>query len=1171
MVNPVRFTHFELRPIERLLLAQGQPVALGSRAFDVLRVLVDKAGELVRKDELMDQVWPGLVVEENNLQVQISALRRALGVKAIATIPGQGYRFALPVAPAPLAGDGPTAGLAPAPAPRPAPAGVPQRRSVTLVQARFEGLQRLLAQAGPEALDDALGQLQPALQAIVDNRGGLLSRLDMMGLEALFGLPSAHEDDVLQAAEAGLELVAEVQRQGRGLGAALGLRVGIAHGSVVASPVAVPAGWRLAGALPPLAAALAAAVPRHEVAVCEDTRRLLAPYFQLQPLWAAPSGEVGLAEAGAQPPAPARPAWRLGVRTGADSRIDAAMARGFTPLVGRADELDMLRGWLDEAVRGSGHAVNVVADAGFGKSRLMHEFRQRIGPQEAAVLTTRCSPQGRLGAFLPFIQLLREGLALAAVPATEREAHAVQRLLALDPGLQPWLPHLLHLLSIPSDAHALPATLEGDARRHALAQALVASITVSAAGTPLVLVFDDWHWADEASGEVLEQLVEVVASHRILIVVTARPQTALAWSRHVHCSQLGLRPITREQTALVVRSMCEASHVPSEIVDAIHDRAEGNPFFVEELCRTLLDLGHLQLTADGALLARRPLATVDLPSTIEAVIRARLDLLPADVQSIARLAAVIGREFSRGELQALWSEPGQVPPALQALTTAALVQPTRLVPEPTYRFRHALSQVVAYDSLLQRQRRELHEQVGRLQEQRQADRLDDALELLAYHFGLGISQDKAVDYALRAGAKAARQAAHAVAARHFQAAVERLEAAADDASRDDAAAARLLEAHVALGHSLTLLHGYADPRLVRSCERARLLSRRGGPLEARFAASWMLWRHYYNRALLHEAEAMADQLLAMAREAGGPHHLLAAHTARGIVMHLQGRSCEAAPVLQDAWSLHDPATEGRLALEYGASPAVMAGSFLGTALNVLGDANGAERALRHAQALAATLAHPGSQALAGFYLSGCLLLNGYGAQAQAEAQAVAELARRHEFAHWLALARMNIALAQLPDPALAAQAQADYRAATEAVMAAGVDLLRMPYHVVLARLALQARQNEAGQQHLRAAEAAMVEGGGRLFEPVLLSTRALALLGSDPAAALQTFGQAMALATRRQAGLQQLDIALDLVQALRRAGRPEAARPLLGPALDTLRRAAPTPLVTRLQQLVEGS
>jgi len=1167
MVNPVRFSHFELRPVERVLLAQGQPVVLGSRAFDLLRVLVDKAGELVRKDELMDQVWPGLVVEENNLQVQISALRRALGVKAIATIPGQGYRFALPIETAQPAGALSEAGTVPT-AHRPTPVGVPQRRSVTLLVAAFEGLQRLLAQSGPEALDEALGLLQPRLQAIVENRGGLLSRLDMMGLEALFGLPTAHEDDVLQAAEAALELAAQVQRDGQPTGVSLGLRVGLAHGNVVASPT--PTGWRIAGTLPPLATMLAAAVARHEVAVCEDTRRLLSPYFQLQPLWAA-GPEAPDASASAAPPHPARLAWRLGARTGADSRIEAAQARGFTPLVGRGSELEALRGWLDEALQGSGHAVNVVADAGFGKSRLMHEFRQRIGPQEATVLTSRCSPQGRLGAFLPFVQLLREALALARVPPAEREAQAVQRLLAIDARLQPWLPQLLHLLSIPSEAHPLPATLEGDARRHALAQALVACITVSAAATPLVLAFDDWHWADEASGEVLEQLVEVVASHRILIVVTARPQTALAWSRHVHCSQLGLRPLNRAQTALVVRSMCQAASVPEAIADAIHARTEGNPFFAEELCRTLMDLGHLHLAADGALAARRPLAAVELPSTIEAVIQARLDLLPADAQGIVRLAAVIGREFSRSELQALWPAPDQVPAALQLLATAALVQPTRLVPEPAYRFRHALSQVVAYDGLLQRQRRELHEQVARLLEQRHADRLEDALELLAYHYGLGLSQDKAVSYAMQAGAKAARQAAHAVAARHFEAAIDRLEAEGDDASRDEAAAGRLLQAHVALGHSLTVLHGYAEPRLVHTCERARALIRQGGPVAPRFAASWMLWRHYYNRALLHEAEAMADQLLGMAREADEPARLLAAHTARGIVLYLQGRCVESAQALQAALALHDAATEGALALQYGASPAVMAGSILGCALNVMGDFERAEQALRRAQSLAGELAHPGSQAFAGFYLSGFMLLNGLAAPAMAEAQAVADIARRHEFAHWLALSRMNIALAQLPNPALAAQALADFRAAGEAVMAAGVELVAVSHHLVLARVSLQAARHEAAQAHLQAAEAAMCQGGMRVFEPLLLSLRAQLLLPTDRAAAWRTFSQALALAEERRAGLQQVDIALELARAWRSAGTPGEAVPLPTAVLATLQRAAPTPFVTRLRQLVEGS
>lgn len=1162
MLNPVRFTHFELRPVERLLLAQGQPVALGSRAFDVLRVLVDQAGELVRKDELMDQVWPGLVVEDNNLQVQISALRRALGVKAIATIPGQGYRFALPVHPvSPPAAD-PLPGAMPAA--RQAPPGVAQRRSVTLVAGRFEGLHRVLHRDGPEALDDLLGTLQPALLAIVDNRGGLLARLDMMGFECLFGLPAAHEDDVLQAAEAALELAAEVQAHGLRAAAPLGARIGIAHGSVVATPVAAPAGWRIAGTLPPLAHALAAAVSRHEVAVCGQTQQLLSSWFSCHRLVADAPDDAEPTSAG-----PTTPAWRLGQRTGTESRIDAAMARGFTPLVGRADELDALRGWLDEARHGGGgHAVHIVADAGFGKSRLVHEFRSRIEPDEATVLAARCSPQGRLGAFLPFIQLLRGVLGLAALPPDELHDQAVQRLLAIDPGLQPWLPQLLHLLSIASPVHALPATLEGDARRHALGQSLVAAITVAAQAAPLVLLFDDWHWADEASAEVLEQLVEVVASHRILLVVTARPQALLGWSRHVHCSQLGLRPLQRGQTAAVVRSVCQATVVPEDIAAPLHERSEGNPFFVEELCRALLQRGTLHLLPDGTLAARGPLQAVSLPSTIEAVIQARLDALPAPVQAVARLAAVVGRDFTLGELQALVPDAAQVGPALSALVAAALVQPTRVVPEPAYRFRHALSQVVAYDSLLQRQRRELHDRVGRLLELRLADRPDEQVELLAYHFVNGQDREKAIGYSLRAGAKAARQATHAVAARHLQAAIDLMEQGADAV---DDTTGRLLDAHVALGHSLTLLHGYAEPLLVHTCERARALSQQGGPVASRFAAGWMLWRYYYNRASMSEAEAMAEQLLAVARHTGEGHRLLAAHTALGIVLHFRGRHAPARDALQAALLLHEPAAEATLAQAYGASPAVMAGSFLGQALNALGAAEAAEQACLSAQRQAAALAHPGSMAFATFYLSTFYLMHGDGPRALVQAQALAELARRHEFGHWLALSQVNSALVMLADPAQAAAALARFRGATEAVMAAGVNLLRIPYHLVLLRASLQAGRADVAQAHWQAAHDALQQGGVHLFEPQLESARAMLLLATGAEGALEGFAHALALARGRQAQLLQLNIALEMAQALRQAGRLHDAPRLLAPMLDTLRQAPPTPLLQRVRQLVPAS
>ncbi|WP_198156989.1 AAA family ATPase [Aquincola tertiaricarbonis] len=1166
MLNPVRFSHFELRPVERLLLAQGQPLSLGSRAFDVLCLLVERAGELVRKDELMDQVWPGLVVEDNNLQVQISALRRALGVKAIATIPGQGYRFALPVQPAPPAVD-------PAPMPlRQAPAGVAQRRSVTLVAGRFEGLHRLLRRDGPEALDELLGALQQALLAIADNRGGLLSRLDMQGFECLFGLPAAQEDDVLQAAEAALELAAEVQARGRQAAVPLGARIGIAHGSVVATPVAAPAGWRLAGTLPPLAHALAAAVPRHEVAVCEQTQQRLAPWFNLHPLVPDPleAAEPHAPFATEPSPAePATPAWRLGQRTGTDSRIDAAMLRGFTPLVGRADELDALRGWLDEARHGGGgHAVHIVADAGFGKSRLVHEFRSRIEPHEATVLAARCSPQGRLGAFLPFIQLLRSVLRLADVPPDALHDQAVQRLLAIDAGLEPWLPQLLHLLSIASPVHALPSTLEGHARRHALGQSLVAAITVAAQSAPLVLLFDDWHWADEASAEVMEQLVEVVASQRILLVVTARPQAVLGWSRHVHCSQLGLRPLQRGQTAAVVRSVCQASAVPEDITAVLHERSEGNPFFVEELCRALLQQGVLQRRADGTLAARGPLQAVSLPSTIEAVIQARLDALPPEVQAVARQAAVIGRDFTLGELQALVPDAAQVAPALSALVTAALVQPTRVVPEPGYRFRHALSQVVAYDSLLQRQRRDLHDRVGRLLEARQAGRLDEQLELLAYHFVNGHDREKAIVYSLRAGAKAARQATHAVAARHLQAAIDLMEQGAD--AIDDTTG-RLLDAHVALGHSLTLLHGYAEPLLVHTCERARALSQQGGPMASRFAASWMLWRYYYNRALMAEAEAMADQLLAMARHSGERHRLLAAHTALGIVLHFRGRHAPARDALLAALQLQEPEAEAALAQAYGASPSVMAGSFLGQALNALGEAEAAEQACLSAQRQATEMAHPGSMAFATFYLSTFYLMHGDGPRAQLQAQVLEELARRHAFGHWLSLSQVNGAMVMLTDPAQAAAALARFRSAAEAVMAAGVNLLRIPYHLVLLRASLQAGRPDVAQAHWQAAHDALQHGGVHLFEPQLESARATLLLATGAEGAMEGFAQALALARGRQAQLLQLNIALEMAQALRQAGRLHDAPRLLGPVLDSLRQAPPTPLLQRVRQLVAAS
>ncbi|HJV68435.1 ATP-binding protein, partial [Ideonella sp.] len=681
----VRFAQFELRPAQRLLLVGGEPVDIGSRAFDLLLAFIERPGELLRKAELMERVWPRVVVEENNLQVQVSTLRRVLGSRAIVTIPGHGYRFTLPLS----ADDGSSAGAGATVAPPSAvaPGGLALlggRRSVVLLKLGFANAVTPSTPIADEDWHEFLGAFEGCAKEVLARHGGLLTECDMLGVTALFGLPAAGENDLTQAVEAGLEMITGVRaRRWAGLPPGLALRGGLAHASVIAAPGAAPGTWRLSGSLSVTALALCDAAQAHELLVSQETRRQIVPYFDTAPH--APVEHSVLPHA--------LEAHGVLGRSGIVTRIEAARWRGFTPLVGRAEELRVLTMAFNDMLAGKGRAISLVAEAGVGKSRLVAEFGRRLPPEQARVLHARCQPQLQMSAYAPFVDLLRTLLQLKNPAPEWLEADLSQSLQAIDPALKGWTPVVRKLLSAGPMASDAADGLNADVSRRQLSEAVVALISAAARIEPLVLVLDDWHWSDQASDDVLKMLVAMGAHLRVLLIVTARPQAQLAWPTSAHCEQLLLRPLAPAQSADMVRGIFGAQSIATSIASAIHERTEGNPFFIEEICRALLDQGTLTLS-DGLLHSKRTIEGIALPHSIEALIRALLDQLPEAAQDLAKLASVLGRDFSRDDLEALSVHAGASGELLARLVDAALIEPTQLVPGPRYRFRHALVQFV---------------------------------------------------------------------------------------------------------------------------------------------------------------------------------------------------------------------------------------------------------------------------------------------------------------------------------------------------------------------------------------------------------------------------------------------------------------------------------------------
>ena len=615
-----------------------------------------------------------------------------------------------------------------------------EQRQVTILAAAVADRDRLAAALGAPAWADVLARLRIAAEDVVRRQGGLINRFHDGTLEALFGVPATHEDDPVRAARAALEL----HRRVAAPDGVVRLRSGIHTGSAAVLPARDGAGpYRVAGPVARLAVELADHAPPDEVWASADCRRAIAGLFDTEAL--AP---VASLSAGSEVLA-----FRVFDTSEPRTRLEAAQRVGLTTFTGRERELTVLRLALDEAVAGEGRLVKVVGDAGMGKSRLLLEIRFALERAGMELLHGRCEPSETGVTYLPFVEALREWIGASPVEgAVPGVAEVVGRLRELGPELEEFLSLYLHLLGMPSAEHAVPRHLQREHFRLAMQEALAAFVTLAARQRPTALLLEDWQWADEASHGVLEQVAELVSGFPLFVVVTSRPGPARSWGSQDRDLTIALDPLGAESSAAMLRSILRVDAVPARLVDLIHEHSGGNPFFLEEITQTLLEGGELAV-AGGAVVLADSLETLRLPGTVQAVIRTRLDRLDLEAREVLRLASVVGREFTRGILERA-TNPARLPQALQTLKAAGVIQQVRVVPEPTYRFKHGLTRQAALGSLLDHQRKELHGRVGEAIESRHERGLDEHLGRLVEHFSRAERWPSAVRYARLAAERA---------------------------------------------------------------------------------------------------------------------------------------------------------------------------------------------------------------------------------------------------------------------------------------------------------------------------------------------------------------------------------------------------------------------------------
>jgi len=886
-----------------------------------------------------------------------------------------------------------------------------ERKTVTALFADIKGSMELMEDLDPE---EARAIIDPALHLMIEavrRYDGYIVQSTGDGIFALFGAPLAHEDHPQRALYAALRMQEEIKRFAERLRAEKGLnlqvRVGANSGEVVVRSIETGqhAEYTPIGHSTSLASRLQALASPGSIAISEGLRKLVEGYFTLKAL--GPARIKGTSE-----PVNVYEVTGIGpLRT----RLQRSAGRGLTKFVGREREMEALKHAAEQAKAGHGQIVAAMAEPGVGKSRLFFEFKATSQSGWMVLETFSVSP-GKASAYLPVIDLLRNYFDITTTDDERKRREKVAgKITILDRSLEDTSPYLFGLLGIVEGDDPL-AQMDGQIKKRRTLEAIKRIILRESLNQPLMVMFEDLHWIDEQTQEMLNLLADSIGTAKILLLVNYRPEYSHPWGNKTYYTQLRLDPLGKESademlSALLGTSPAPATQSPGasrerpagdlqvagrvRAQDSIEglkrliiERTEGNPFFMEETVQVLLDEG--ALVRDGAAVRlTKPLGELKIPPTVQAVLAARIDRLPLDEKELLQTLSVIGREFPLGLVRRVWQhphprgtalaeqQPSAAPPALSRnqagegqselegmlanLQMAEFVYEQPVTGDVEYVFKHALTQEVAYNSVLVERRKLLHERAGQALESMFAEQLDDHLGDLAHHYSRSDNVAKAVEYLGRAGQQAMQRSVYPDAISHLTTATDLLRRLPNSPERIQ----RELLLRMAVGPALIAVRGYAAPEVELAYTRMRELCEQLGDPPEFSSALYGLWFMHLFRGELRSAYELAQQLLLRAQRMSDQTLLLLAEVALGINLFWLGEFLPAREHLEIAISIYNPARHRSLALLYGGADAgVYCLSQAAFTLWVLGYPDQALKRGNQAIALAQELSHPYSLAFA---------------------------------------------------------------------------------------------------------------------------------------------------------------------------------------------------------------
>ncbi len=1046
-----------------------------------------------------------------------------------------------------------------------------ERKIVTALFADIKGSMELMEDLDPE---EARAIVDPAIARMIDavhHYDGYIVQSTGDGIFALFGAPHAQEDHPQRALYAAMKMQDELRRYAAELRTAgrppVEIRIGVNTGEAVIRSIQTRdamAEYTPIGHAVSLAARMQTLAPSGSIVIAAETQKIVAGYFELKAL--GPARIKGASE-----PIEVFEVSGLGpLRT----RLHRSASRGLSKFVGRTAEIEQMKRVAELARAGHGQIVAAVAEAGVGKSRLFYEFKQ-MQPTEWLVLEAFSVSHGKASAFHPVVDLLKGYFRIAdSDNERARREKITGRVLALDRSLENTLPYLAGLMGI-EGAPQLDASKDADdaieeyrrfweqsldrlqtlatggqlsslegmdqsIRRARTCDAVKRLLLRESLNQPLMVIFEDLHWIDDETHAVLDVLADSIGTARILLMVNYRPEYHHQWGNKTYYTQLRLDPLGPETAGELLKGLLGDAPELKPLEEMIVQRTEGNPFFIEEMVQVLFDEG--VLTRNGSVKLTKPISSIRVPATVKGIIAARIDRLGSAEKDLLQTLAVIGKEFPLPLVRHAAGKTNEVIlPLLGNLQLGEFIYEQPAAPEPEYIFKHALTQEVAYESVLAERRKAIHERAAAGIEQLFSEQLEDHLDALANHYRLSGNIPKAIDYLSRAAAKARSRSAYEEVLSHLGTAIRLVMTLPDTRER----ARQEVELRVNYGQAFVTLHGFAAPEIERHTQRTRELIEKIGESPEVVLVLNSAWGVDFSRGHFRQAAAMAERMVAIGEATGDEPAIAAGYAAVGATEMWRGNFERSRDFFERALKIYDSDLDKYLPMLFAA--VIPGRCHFSWALWALGYSDQARRRVEEVQRLTHRLSRPYSMAFALQFAIAMGDLRGEMSEVRRQSEALIELSQEHGYPHWLASGKMSLG-------ALIVEEEDFDRGI--ALMREGLDGTRksgsLPVFrygaLLMAGALLRAGIIDEGLRALDESAAGIESDDQHFQEAEIWRLRGEFMLAKgQESAAAENFHRAIEIAKAQQAKSWELRAATSLARMLASQDRGEHARRVLAP------------------------